>query len=200
MTETELLDLFSHEEEVVLTFDTNAIFGHGKNSRFLKLCDDINRLNRMREPKSIRKVISAPVYMEKLHDLRQDLENYDHRKIERFLEEKGIEVLPIVRQHAEHVATILGELYPETKDWHAFKRRQCLSCLGLTHLADEVKGKGKDCGATIDWLVAGHASAEGYVLITNDTDEEFDRVTRKTTFESAVKVVAELLATSGAAS
>jgi hypothetical protein len=198
MNEAELRDLFHREPEVVLAFDTNAIFGNHPDDSFLMLCDSINTLNGRRNTSRVRKVIAAPVYMEKLHDLRQAFPTYDHERILKFLEAKGIEVVPVLPRHAEHVAGMLGELYPRTEDWHAFKRQRCLSCLGLMHLAHEVKGSGKHCGATIDWLVAGHADAEGHVLVTSDRGPEFDRVSRKAKLATVVKVVDEILRTSGA--
>lgn len=200
MSESELRELLAQGLEVVLSFDTNTIFGDRPGDPFLTLCDDINRLNQIWKPRIIRKVIAAPVYTEKLHDLRQRYRGYDHKRILAVLEDKKIDIEPLEPRHAEHVAEMLAAQYPEDDAWHAFKQRQCLSCVGLTHLAHEAKRTGKHCGATIDWLVAGHADAEGYVLVTSDRGEEFARVKRKTTLESAVKVVAELLATSGAAS
>jgi hypothetical protein len=197
MTEDELLALLSYVIEVVLAFDTNAVFGNHANDPFIQLCNAINRLNRIRDPRRIRKVIAAPVYMEKLHDLRQGHRNYDHQKIEQFLEEKVVEVMPVLPSHAEHVATMLGEQYPGPDAWHAFKRHRCLSCVGLTHRADEAKDSGKHCGATIDWLVAGHADAEGHVLVTDDRGPEFESVQLKVTLATAVKVVEEILRATG---
>jgi predicted nucleic acid-binding protein len=199
MTEDELLALLSDGVEVVLAFDTNAIFGNHANDPFIQLCNAINRLNRIRDPRRIRKVIAAPVYMEKLHDLRQGHRNYDHQKIEQFLEDKQIDVMPFLEAHAEHVAGLLGELYPTPENWHEFKRQRCLSCLRLPDdLAHKAPGNGKHCGATIDWLVAGHADAEGHVLVTDDRGDEFERVQRKARLETVVKVVDEVLRATGA--
>lgn len=199
MTERDLFTLLSDEVEVVLAFDTNAIFGNHAFDPFIQLCNAINRLNEIRNSRRIRKVMAAPVYMEKLHHLRQQYRDYDHQKIRQFLDEKGVEVMPVVREHAEHVAGLLGELYPATEDWWAFKRQRCLSCLRLPgHLAHEAKGNGKKCGATIDWLVAGHADAEGYVLVTNERrGPEFESVKRKATLATVVTVVDEVLRTTG---
>lgn len=199
MTENELFALLADGVDVVLAFDTNAIFGNHANDPFSQLCNAINRLNRIRDPRRIRKVVSAPVYMEKLHDLRQGHRNYDHQKIEQFLEEKQIDVMPFLGAHAEHVAGLLGELYPNTNDWRAFKRQRCLSCLRLPgDLHHKATGDGERCGATIDWLVAGHADAEGHVLVTDDRGDEFKRVQRQVTFDVAVKVVDEVLRATGA--
>lgn len=199
MTDKDLLEVLHRERDVVLAFDTNAIFGNRVGDPFLALCDRINDLNRRRQPMHIRKVIAAPVYMEKLHDLRQAYPGYKHELILKTLVSKGIELVPILPSHAEHAAGLLGELYPATEDWRAFKRQRCLSCLRLPgHLAHEAKGNGKKCGATIDWLVAGHADAEGYVLVTNERrGPEFKSVQRKATLATVVTVVDEVLRTTG---
>jgi hypothetical protein len=199
MTESELLALLSDRVEVVLAFDTNAIFGNHVGDPFIQLCNAINRLNQIRDPRRIHKVIAAPVYVEKVHDLRQKKgHDYDHQKIQQFLEEKVIEVMPFLRTHADHVAGLLGELYPTTENWHEFKRQRCLSCLRLPDdLAHKATGNGKHCGATIDWLVAGHADAEGHVLITDDGGPEFQSVRRKVKLETVVKVVDEVLRATG---
>jgi hypothetical protein len=199
MTESELLDLFRREPEIVLAFDTNAIFGNRRGDPFLELCDSINQLNRIRQPRLIRKVISAPVYMEKLHDLRQAFPSYEHERILQTLDVKGIEVTPVLRHHAEHIAEILGKQYPGSKAWRDFKRQRCLSCLRLPDdLAHKATGSGKRCGATVDWLVAGHADAEGHVLVTNDRGPEFDSIRRKARLKTVVKVVDEVLRATGA--
>jgi hypothetical protein len=199
MSEAALLDLLHREPEIVLAFDTNTIFGNRRGDPFLDLCDRINQLNRIRQPKHIRKVIAAPVYMEKLHDLRQAFPSYRHELIVQTLDAKGIEVLPVLQLHAEHIAEMLGKQYPGPNAWREFKRQRCLSCLRLPDdLAHRATGNGKHCGATIDWLVAGHADAEGYVLVTNDRGPEFERVQRKTKLTTLVKVVDEVLRTTGA--
>jgi predicted nucleic acid-binding protein len=56
----------------------------------------------------------------------------------------------------------------------------------------QIQGGGKTCGATIDWLIAGYAEAEGYLLITGDTREEFKGI-RKTTLENLEAAVEQLL-------
>jgi hypothetical protein len=67
-----------------------------------------------------------------------------------------------------------------------------LQCLGLPR--DQiVPGSGRQCGATVDWLVAGHADAEHLVLVTDDTDPEFEQVRRKTPLGTLAAAVEELL-------
>ncbi|HWN67305.1 MAG TPA: hypothetical protein VNM90_06670, partial [Haliangium sp.] len=191
----ELRELLMHGGEVVLAFDTNAIFGN----RFLDLCDNINKLNSLWRPRRIRKLVAAPVHVEKLHDLHQKKkESFDPALIMQVLGEKQIEIVSFEQHHAEHVAGMLGALYPSTQDWRGFKRQRCLACVGLLHRADEAKAGGKRCGATIDWLVAGHADLEGYVLVTDDGGPEFKSVRRKAKLKSVVKVVDEVLRAAGA--
>jgi hypothetical protein len=47
-----------------------------------------------------------------------------------------------------------------------------VQCLGLP-TATPTPGNGQGCGATVDWLIGGHARAEGCVLVTDDTGPEF---------------------------
>jgi hypothetical protein len=203
LTRDELSTLLRGTSGVTLAFDTNTIFGNSRRDPFLDLCDKLNAINneRLSGPlPPIRKVISAPVYAEKLQDLRAGFKRrnqaFDPSKIESFLSSKGIDVVDINRRHAEHLAEMLSIRYPQDGDWSAFKKRRCLDCLGLSP-ATKLEGTGQSCGAAVDWLVAGHADAESFVLVTNDTGPEFDSVRLKTELAVLVDVVSKILETSG---
>jgi hypothetical protein len=201
LSRDELSALLRGTKEVTLAFDTNTIFGNSRNDPFPDLCDKISALNaRSPGPPRIRKVISAPVYAEKLHDLRSMCERqkrvFDPSMIASFLSSKSIEVVNISRHHAEHLAEMLARQYPGAGDWSAFKKRRCLDCLGLSPTTS-TQGSGQSCGATVDWLVAGHAVAESFVLVTNDTGPEFDSVRLKTALVTLVEVVSGILANPG---
>jgi len=178
------------QDSVAIAFDTNAVFGNHRDDPFMRVCDLINKSNEYRRELGrppIRKMLPAPVYVEKIHDLRQQKrERYDHGIICGFLDSKAIEVVGFERRHAEHVAAILGQLYPNDEAWQSFKRQQCARCLGV---APPDKSR-KKCSATLDWLIAGQADAEGLLLVTSDSREEFEPVRLKTTL-STLKVVAE---------
>lgn len=194
LSEAEVIELL-RREALTIAFDTNEIFRNDRDDPFIGLCDRINEINRLRRDgfalPPIKKVLPAPVYAEKLHDLRQLYgARYDHRKILGFLTSKRVDVVGFEGRHAEHVAEILGRLYPDDGAWQRFKREQCARCLGVS-LLSEVSRKGK-CSATIDWLIAGHADAEGLLLVTQDSREEFQGVRLKTTLDTLSKAAGEI--------
>ena len=59
----------------------------------------------------------------------------------------------------------------------------------------EATGTGQGCGATVDWLIIGHARAEGCVLVSDDTGPEFaglvERVKLETLEAALLKLVSE---------
>ena len=194
LQKAELLDLLRQPADLTLAFDTNAIFGNSRSDPFVTLCDEINLVNSLLDGRKIRTVISAPVYVEKLHDMRQGFgTGFDPEEVGRFLASKGVEVLDLTGAHAQHLGALLGEKFPSSADWHGFKRRRCLQCLGLSQ-NHQATGTGKNCGATVDWLVAGHAHAEGFVLVTDDKGPEFDVVQRKARLETVVDSLEDLRA------
>lgn len=159
--------------DVALAFDTNALFGEGS---LFAVCSDVARHNEhlaSRGLPSVRLVISAIAHTEKLFDLKQEFQDrFDGGKILRGLARKGLEVEPFGADHAIATAQRLGERHTTTAAWHQTKRRRCLQCLGLpTEMP--TPGNGQGCGATVDWLIGGHARAAGCVLVTNDTGPEF---------------------------
>lgn len=195
MKRDEVLSWLEEVENPVIAFDTNALFGNRSNTRFEDLCDTLNRIDLVRAPRMIRKVLSAAVYMEKVQDLRQEYgEKYDHSLPKWFLDAKKVEVLAFAPEDAEHTARLLGQRYPSSHAWRDFKRAQCLDCLGLQNNAVPAQGTGKGCGATIDWLVAGHADARGYLLVTSDRGPEFQGMAWRSTLEEVYAAASELLA------
>jgi hypothetical protein len=183
------------EGAVTLAFDTNAVY---RDRRLNELCDRIARHNLRlaaegRAP--VRLVISAVAYAEKLFDLKQRWRGtFNLDVILDGLRSKGIEVQPFDARHALETAARLGERYPNDAAWQRAKRDRCLSCLGLSPSAAEAPGTGRTCGATVDWLVGGHARAEGCMLVTDDTDPELggllDRVGLET-LAAALRLLSE---------
>ncbi len=59
----------------------------------------------------------------------------------------------------------------------------------------EIPGKGKKCGATVDWLIAGHADAKknNYLLITQDRGKEFQDIKNQTDLKSLTIVLDRLI-------
>ncbi|HSN97892.1 MAG TPA: hypothetical protein VLS89_06325 [Candidatus Nanopelagicales bacterium] len=158
---------------VVLAFDTNAVHA---DKRLIALCNLVSRHNirltgEGRAP--VRLVISTVAYAEKLFDLKQRWRGaFDIGAILEGLRSKGIEVQPFDARHALETAARLGERYPDDAAWQRAKRDRCLHCLGLPPGAAQAPGTGRTCGATVDWLIGGHARAEGCVLVTDDQDPE----------------------------
>ncbi len=199
LSEQEVL-AFLAQDDATIAFDTNAIFATKKASEeeldpFIRVCNHINEVNKLREKRGqriIRKTLSSIVFNEKLHDLRQRFKtSYDHDKILGFLASKQIEILAFDQEHAVHVSEILWQRYPEKNTWKTFKQSRCARCLGLSQIP-ETATKNRTCGATVDWLIAGHADAERMLLVTDDGHEEFDAVQYKTrlqSLEGAVKAL-----------
>jgi len=177
--------------ELTMAFDTNALFS---NQRFRKLCNNINRIKDCDDKYQFNLVVPAPAHAEKLHDLKQQYqERYDFSEIIKGLTDKGISIASFEPHHADVVANLVGKQFPTTQAWCTFKRNRCIACLGLnTDKVTHIQGKGKTCGATIDWLIAGYAEAEGCLLITGDTREEFKGI-RKTTLEDLEVAIEQLL-------
>lgn len=175
---------------LTLAFDTNALFAE---QILLGTCNDVARLNDRLAASSLpalRLVVCAVAHAEKLFDLKQRFRaSFDVSAIVQGLAGKGLLIQPFATNHALETASRLGERYPTTGDWRAAKKKRCLQCLGLREEA-AVTATGKGCGATVDWLVGGHARAEGSILVTDDTGPEFaglvERV-RLTTLSEALQ-------------
>lgn len=158
---------------VALAFDTNALFG--ERSLFA-VCSDVARHNdhlAVGGLPPVRLVVSALAHAEKLFDLKQQFQDrFDGGRILQGLARKGLAVEPFGADHALETARRLGERHPTTAAWHEAKRRRCLQCLGLP-TTTATPGNGRACGATVDWLIGGHARASGCVLVTSDAGPEF---------------------------
>jgi predicted nucleic acid-binding protein len=192
MTGDDVLE-YLRRPDAVVAFDTNTIFGSGgQKDPGAALIACVNRINTLRAT-PIRKVVPAVVYHEKLRQMRQMLgARFIPSLPEGFLDSKKIEVESFDKPHAERTAERLGRLYPNQGEWRAFKKRRCLECVGL-HPGTETAGDGSACGATIDWLIASQADANGYLLVTNDAGPEFVDVARRTSLDIANAAAQRLL-------
>jgi hypothetical protein len=161
-----------------LAFDTNALTADRK---FRNLCNDISRWNLMLEAQKlpkVRLVVCTVAHIEKLFDLKQRFRGiFDLDVILAGLQSKGVEVEPFSAMHALETALRLGESYPDSEAWHQAKKNRCLGCVGLP-LTTPAPGSGKYCGATVDWLIGGHAHASGCLLVTDDQGVEFKGLER----------------------
>ncbi|WP_069470410.1 hypothetical protein [Candidatus Marithrix sp. Canyon 246] len=186
MNQNEVYNLLN-TYDLTVVFDTNALFS---NQRFIKLCNNINRIKDYDNKYQFNLVIPAPAHAEKLHDLKQQYqEHYNSNEIMKGLTDKGITIASFEPHHADVVANLVGKQFATTQAWRRFKRNRCIACLGLN---TNTQGSGKTCGATIDWLIAAYAEAEGCVLVTGDTREEFKNI-RKTTLEDLEAAVDQFI-------
>lgn len=175
----------------VLALDTNALRGF---KRLQQLCNVVNHLRKPPEPLDLRLCVPSVVHMEVLFDLRQmKREEYDAQTVVQGLIDKGLEILPFDKQHAEHAAARLGASFPSDAEWHAGKRKRCLQCLGGRDDAARLPGSGKRCGATVDFVIAAHAAHEGWILVTNDDGPDFAGLELKMTLERVEQLLAALL-------
>lgn len=191
------------EGSPALAFDTNTIFGDNPRSDpGIDLINTINRANAVRgEAPAVRLVVPAVVFHEKIRQMTQRIgERFDVSLPLGFVSSNHLEVEPFDQRHALAVAKRLYERYQKRDDWRAFKKRRCLQCLKLP--AETVTGgDGHDCGAAVDWLIAGQAEAMGYLLVTNDRGPEFTGVRLRANLPFVLAAATELLAArEGAAS
>jgi predicted nucleic acid-binding protein len=178
---------------LALAFDTNALFS---DRALIAVCSDVARVNdrlSRRGLRPLRLLTSAVAHAEKLVDLKQKYKaTFDAGVILRGLASKGLEIQDFTTDHALETATRLGERHTTTDDWRAAKKKRCLQCLGLG-TDTLVTASGKGCGATVDWLIGGHARAEGCVLVTDDTGPEFAGLVDRVKLETLAEALRALL-------
>ena len=190
LTRDTLIERVQSSGAVRLLFDTNAVEMH---RAFHRLCDEINRLNHTMKPRHIDMFISAVAHTEKLFHLKQQIgAPFDVRVAMAGLTNVGVKVLPFAIEHAHATALLLGKRYEKRDDWRDAKRKRCLQCLG----ARPEDSVGKNCSATIDWLIAAHAIHENCILVTDDRGIEFRDVLDKITMDTLEQAIGELLRTS----
>ncbi len=173
MTEAELIKLLK-QKQLKIAFDTNVLFGL---NRFYRICDQLNTLGQ------IELIVPVLAYIEKIYDLKQSLkQRYNHDLILEGFSSKQVKIMTFTQKHAEAVANLIWQQFPDKKDWKQFKSQRCVSCLGLTEIPATAT-KNKRCSATVDWLIAGYAVAENCLLVTDDKGVEFQGVLQKTSLD-----------------
>jgi hypothetical protein len=174
------------------SFDTNALHG---DKRLTDLCDDVARWNVRLEQRGLLTVqlaVCAVAHAEKLFDLKQKHRaDFDPKIIIEGLQSKGLLIEPFEVEHALETANRLGLLYDSSQKWRHAKRERCRQCLGLASNLD-VPGTGKQCGATVDWLIGAHAHAQGYILVTDDRGPEMQGLER-INLDALVEAVRQVL-------
>jgi len=181
---------------VTLAFDTNAVYDDG---RLFNLCDRIDHYNVRHDAAAlprVRLVISAVAYTEKLFDLKQRFrDRFDLNRILQGLKRKQIDFHAFDAGHALATAVRLGEKYKDDAEWQRAKRARYIAALGLPRDTN-APATGRNCGATIDWLIGGHAQAEGAILVTDDNDPEFGGGIERVKLEVLEAALDDLLAES----
>ncbi len=156
-----------------LAFDTNAMSAHRK---LIGLCNAANQLREGPSPLDLRLYAPAIAHAEMVLHLRHELvqrgKAYDPAIVRQGLVDKGLEIMSFDVHHAEEVAALLAERFGDPAAWQAAKRERCVSCLGLTKAQGDA-APGKRCAATVDWLIAGQALKDGWILVTGDKGPEF---------------------------
>lgn len=177
-----------------LAFDTNTIFGNTKSDPGVELIDAINRANQRRGgAPEVGLVVPSVVLHEKIRQMAQRFGGrFDVEQPRGFLRAKNLRVESFGESHAIQVALRLQQRFPTHGDWRAFKKRRCLQGLGLP-VGTFLSRDGSDCGATVDWLIVGHAEADGYLLVTNDSGPEFAAVTLRASLPTTLAAAQRLV-------
>lgn len=184
-----------------LAFDTNTIFGDNpRTDPGIELINTINRANAVRgEAPEVRLVVPAVVFHEKVRQMVQRRgERFDESLPVGFARSNNLVIEPFEERHALAVAKRLHKLYPTRGDWRAFKKRRCLEGLRLPKTTP-TGGDGHECGATVDWLIVGHAEVMGYLLVTNDGGPEFKNVALRANLDTSLAAARALLSARDAA-
>jgi hypothetical protein len=179
-----------------LAFDTNALEADRRRDA---VCDNVAQWNATLVSQSLLRVqlvVCAVAHHEKVFHLKRRLrEKFNPDVIVKGLHAKGLTIEPYDTRHALATGAWIGERYPEPDDWYRAKKERSLRSVGLDPGAVEAPGSGKGCGATVDWLIIGHARAEGCVLVSDDTGPEFAGLVERVklgTLEAALeKLVSE---------
>lgn len=181
--------------------DTNTAYrGLGQ---LLAVANFVNRFNERKPNNSIKLVIPVAAFMEILHHTWHDM-LANHREVRSIefriktemeaLESKGVMIVPFEQEHAKHVAQVLAGRYGDDASWQRAKQSAVQERLSLPDDFFDSKKKQKiTCGATLDWLIAGQAEAEKWILATNDDGPEFALVSLKIGWHELKEVLEELL-------
>jgi hypothetical protein len=156
--------------DVTLAFDTSVTVRRG----FLALCEQANRINAKRDAFGlagrIRLCVPAAAHTERLFDLAQEYgDEYNVGFVRGILSRFRITVPDFTVSDAEHCAALLARRYKTPAEWHAFKKKRCLECVGLPPEQHALaRGSGQKCGAPNDWLIIAQASRGNMVLVMDD--------------------------------
>lgn len=169
-----------------VAFDTNSVWGE---ATWATVCGQLRAWARLHKVK-VALVMPAIAHQEKVHDLRYEFgTRFRSQAIDQGLQSAGVDVVDFDRHDADATAAWLATLFVNDDAWRQAKRLMFLQRLGLP--ADHA-APGQNCSATVDWLIAGQATARGWLLVTNDQGAEFVRAPNKLTLAELVRLVASL--------
>jgi hypothetical protein len=177
-----------------LSFDTNAIEGDERRDA---ICDNVSRWNIKLAERSlalVSLVVCAVAHHEKVFHLKQRFRGtFKPSVILDGLKKKSLITEPYDAQHAMETGAWIGERYPTQNDWYRAKKERSLRSLGLDPITTKVPASGKGCGATVDWLIIGHARAEGCVLVSDDMGPEFAELVERVKLGTLERALAKLV-------
>ncbi len=171
------------ERPLVLTLDTNAVFG----KKLIRLMEQINRWGVVVDRVgAIRVRLNPLVFVERnVHERRVQLEKkkeFEPRKVREWLESKDIEVPPFDLETADRASATLVTWHATKDDWKSAKWERVCELYGGTSAATSPPGR--QISATVDWFIAAAIERDA-VLVTDDTGVEFKKVERRVTYAVA---------------
>jgi len=170
MTAAELADQLRPGATVVL--DSNAVWG----SRLLALADKVNLVNQ-KQPAGAQIILCVPalVHAEHLAQLRRRLgDGFKPSEPRQILERKGVAVLHFTDEDAELAAGILARWFPSQDVWRLAKAGRLARALGVPCPSPAPR-----VPATLDWYLACQSEGRDWLMITDDQDQEFEKVSRR---------------------
>jgi hypothetical protein len=170
--------------DAVLSFDSSAIHFN----ELIRYANKVNLFNDQRKVKT-RLVLSALVHTERMaQERRRRQEAFDQGRIAQFLHGKGITVEPLTAEDAVGCSSWLHAQASTEDGWTELKWSRIREEAGLR---DDAPGR---VSATVDWFIAAHAAARGWILVTSDRGPEFRGITRKVAPERLERTLDTLLA------
>ncbi|MFS8066765.1 MAG: hypothetical protein ACMG6S_10370 [Byssovorax sp.] len=174
-----------------LAFDTNAVEDDPRTSRLRNKIEQWNATLASRKLARVRLIACALVHHEKVFHLKQEWgHKFNPNIIVKALKARGWQIDPYEMRHALATGEWIGNAYPTESAWHLAKKEHSLRSLGLDKL--EVAGTGRRCGTTVDWLIIGHARAEGCVLVSDDMGPEFAGLVERVKLETLERALEKL--------
>ncbi len=168
------------ERPLILTLDTNAVFG----KKLVKLAEEINRWGTASDRVGALKLRVNPlVFVERnVRERRKHGDRFNPKTVLEFLASSGVEVPPFDLEMADRASATLVSWHPEKDDWTRAKWERVCELYGVKSDAKSVPTR--QISATVDWFIAGAVESDA-VLVTDDTGAEFKKVERRVTYAVA---------------